>query len=193
MKKYILPLVCCGLLAGTMQSSQAMDVNTLLSQPEKYKTVYADSQQVIYVDTDTIKGTQTMDYPNSMRTMTMKLYVEHFKDYKDINRTDWSDAKKLVSHIDEFDATIFHNKRKKVVEWKQTDLIKQYTATGADYTGEGTSPKIGVDAIDVYMNADNKVRPFSGVAYPNWAVKEKSLKQDNDDHHILPVPKVEEK
>ena len=76
MKKIIslLAMLCLFLLTST--SVFAMDSDTLLNNPFRYRVLSTQPDGIVYVDMDSIQGLQTMDFPSSLETLSCTLYVE---------------------------------------------------------------------------------------------------------------------
>lgn len=78
MKKLLSLLSLSFLLLAGSAASQAMDSDTLLQSPDRYRVVSAQNDSVVYVDINTIQAIQTMDYPNSLENLSCTLYVETY-------------------------------------------------------------------------------------------------------------------
>ena len=117
------------LLAGLSLSSSAfaMDGETLISHPERYRVVYADAHETAYVDMESLFGQQTMDYPSSLENVSFTLYVETYKDAPD--PFDFENGT-LISSIREFKVDISADKRENHYTMDHA-LLAKYDAKGA--------------------------------------------------------------
>ena len=124
MKKFFLYLLA-GLYFPAF-SSGAMDAETLLSSPERYRILYSAGTETAYVDMQSISGQQTMDLPSSLENVNFTLYVESYKNSPDA--FDFED-RNLVSHIREFSVQISANKREQSYTMDYS-LLAKYNAKG---------------------------------------------------------------
>lgn len=126
-------LLCSVLWAGV---AGAMDSATLLSQPDRYRVIGTQADGIIYVDRQSLQGIQTMDYPNSLETLTGTLYVEKYTSSLDVMAFQ---ENRLIRQINEYDATLHANKR---------DQTYTLTATLRNvYTPQGQPYEIKVDTV----------------------------------------------
>ncbi len=123
MKKILLALFA-GLTLST--SAFAMDAETLISHPERYRVVYADANETAYADMESLSGQQTMDFPSSLENVSFTLYVETYKDPLDAFDFDNRD---LISSIREFKVDISADKRENHYTMDRA-LMAKYDAKG---------------------------------------------------------------
>ena len=64
------------LLALGCLTANAMDSQTLVSNPGRYRVISTSPDGIAYADMDSLRAMQTMDYPNSIENMSFTLYVE---------------------------------------------------------------------------------------------------------------------
>ncbi len=123
MKKFLFAL-----LAGLSLSSSvfAMDAETLISQPERYRVIYAQGNETIYADMESLSGQQTMDYPSSLENVSFTAYVETYKEALD--PFDFEN-KTLISSIREFKVDISADKRENHYTMDRA-LLAKYDAKG---------------------------------------------------------------
>ncbi len=109
----------CGalLLAGVMTPAMAMDSETLLSKPERYRVVYADEEQTVYADKESLQSMATRDYPGSIENLSAVLYVETYKPRRDA--MDFENGS-LVERIDEYTVRLHGNKAKGFYSMEKT-------------------------------------------------------------------------
>ena len=93
------------LLAGSL-TSQAMDSDTLLQSPDRYRVVSAQNDSVVYVDINTIQAIQTMDYPNSLENLSCTLYVETYAHPLDAEAYQ---SGRLIRQINEYKAGLLYD------------------------------------------------------------------------------------
>lgn len=116
MKKIILA-TCAALLGLGALSANAMDSATLRSHPDQYRILFANDQQVIYGDMQSLSGLETRDMPSSIQNMSLTLYVENYV----TNPTDFDYAEgKTVSSISEYQSEWLGNKVKQHYQGKTT-------------------------------------------------------------------------
>ena len=160
--KKIIGLVAAALLLGT-SSAMAMDSATLLSQPERYRVIYADQHEVAYADMNTLSGMATMDYPGSLENMHFTMYVETYKPSPDA--FDFARGN-LISHIREFQMTVYANKREQTYGMEKT-LSAIYDAKGkkqdkySSLAAFSQNRQIAADAKTLFLNLDHQSRPVS--------------------------------
>ncbi|GEM_PF-257672 len=151
--KKLYSLMLAGLVLAAPGAAMAMDSAALLAHPDQYRVIYAGEDEVIYADMDTVRGIQTMDFPNSIENMHFKMYVESYKDK--VNAMDFA-KDNLVTQIREFDAGLYVNKNEKSYKM-ELKLDGVYDARGAaipskDQEETGDALKIRAKAKDLYMN-----------------------------------------
>ncbi len=135
-------------------SASAMDAETLISHPERYRVVYTTERETAYADMESLSGMQTMDFPSSLENVDFTLYVETYKDSPDA--MDFEN-RNLISHIREFRISLLADKRENHYEMDRT-LLAKYDAKGATlpaYDNVKTIPetnKIAVDAKSLYIH-----------------------------------------
>lgn len=106
--KKLYSLMMAGLILAAPGAAMAMDSAALQADPAQYRVIYAGEDEVIYADMDTVRGMQTMDYPNSIENMRFKMYVESYRDK--VDAADFGEGR-LVTQIREFDAGLYVNKK----------------------------------------------------------------------------------
>lgn len=154
--------LAAALLLGT-SSAMAMDSATLLSQPERYRVIYADQHEVAYADMNTLSGLATMDYPGSLENMHFTMYVETYKPSPDA--FDFARGN-LVSNIREFQMTVYANKREQTYGMEKT-LSAIYDAKGkkqdkySSLAAFSQNRQIAADAKTLFLNVDHQSRPVS--------------------------------
>lgn len=151
--KKLYSLMMAGLVLAAPGAAMAMDSAALLAHPDQYRVIYAGEDEVIYADMETVRGIQTMDFPNSIENMHFKMYVESYKDK--VNAMDFM-KDNLVTQIREFDAGLYVNKHEKSYKM-ELKLDGVYDGRGAaipakDQEETGDAVKIRAKAKDLYMN-----------------------------------------
>lgn len=117
MKKIMLCFsLLCTLFFSTI-SVCAMDSETLLSNPARYRVISSEPDGIVYVDMETISGMQTMDYPNSIENITCVLYAEKYNSTIDA-MTFANDQ--TIRQINEYQASFYANKREDTYELETT-------------------------------------------------------------------------
>ena len=71
------------LLALGCLTANAMDSQTLVSNPGRYRVISTSPDGIAYADMDSLRAMQTMDYPNSIENMSFTLYVEKYAGIRD--------------------------------------------------------------------------------------------------------------
>ena len=71
------------LLALGCLTANAMDSQTLVSNPGRYRVISTSPDGIVYADMDSLQAMQTMDYPNSIENMSFTLYVEKYAGIRD--------------------------------------------------------------------------------------------------------------
>ncbi len=123
----LLAVLCLFLLAST--SAFAMDSNTLLNNPSRYRVLSTQPDGIVYVDMDSIQGLQTMDFPSSLETLSCTLYVEKYSSTLDAMAIQ---RNKTIHQINEYTAD-FHADKVKGAYTVSTKLTNVYTAQGKPY------------------------------------------------------------
>lgn len=118
MKRQItLATLLCTLALGAFSAS-AMDSQTLLQNPSRYRVVSTQPDGIVYVDTDSLRSMQTRDYPSSIENISAKLYVERYNP----TITDMTfEQGQTISQIDEYTAKGPRTKTGKYIR-NRTDL-----------------------------------------------------------------------
>ena len=129
MKKVLSLLAAASCLVAGAFSAQAMDSATLLNMPGRYRVVSTQGDGVVYVDMDSVKAIQTMDYPNSIENISCVLYVEKYA--ADIDAAAFQDNR-LVRQINEYKAVMNANKREGRFSLT-ANLVNVYTPDGRPY------------------------------------------------------------
>lgn len=126
MKKIFSAALLAALLsaAGT---AAAMDSDTLMRNPSRYRIIASDKASVTFVDMDTILSTETMDYPGSLQNIRCTLYR---MDYAS-NPTDMDFQKgNVVSTISEYSAQFHGNKRERSYRLLESEKLAVYDRKG---------------------------------------------------------------
>ena len=129
MKKLLSLLSLSFLLLAGSAASQAMDSDTLLQSPDRYRVVSAQNDSVVYVDINTIQAIQTMDYPNSLENLSCTLYVETYADPLDAEAYQ---SGRLIRQINEYKASFHANKREQSYSFDST-LTGVYAPDGQSF------------------------------------------------------------
>ena len=136
------------LLAGSL-TSQAMDSNTLLQSPDRYRVVSAQNDSVVYVDINTIQAIQTMDYPNSLENLSCTLYVETYAHPLDAEAYQ---SGRLIRQINEYKASFHANKREQSYSFDST-LTGVYAPDGQSfYANTSADPLRLRDVMGTFIN-----------------------------------------
>lgn len=157
--KKIYALFAAAFLLGST-SAMAMDSHTLLTQPERYRVIYADNHEIAYADMDTLSGMATMDYPGSLENMNFTMYVETYKSSP--SAFDFSRGN-LVSHIRKFQVQLFGNKQAQTYGMEKT-LSAMYDSQGnkqeiySSIADIVKNRKIAADAKTLFLNLDHQSR-----------------------------------
>ena len=130
MKKLTMLFSLLCILAFDAVTANAMDSQTLLSNPDRYRVISTEPDGIVYVDMDSISGMQTMDYPNSIENINCKLYVEKYN-----NTIDAMTFMKgqTIRQINEYDAAFHANKLEGQYAFN-ANLTNVYKPTGEAYT-----------------------------------------------------------
>lgn len=123
----LLAMLCLTLCASI--SSFAMDSNTLLNDPVRYRVLSTQPDGIVYVDMDSLNGLQTMDFPNSLETISCTLYVEKYSSTLDAMAIQ---RNKTIHQINEYTAD-FHADKVKGTYTVSPKLTNVYTAQGKPY------------------------------------------------------------
>lgn len=164
MKKIYALFAAAFLLGGT--SAMAMDSATLLSQPERYRVIYADNHEIAYADMNTLSGMATMDFPGSLENMHFTMYVETYQ--SDPTAFDFAKGN-LISHIREFRMQLYANKIEKTYGMEKT-LSAIYDSKGNKQETYGSiqdivkNRKLAADAKTLFLNLDHQSRVASPIA-----------------------------
>ena len=123
----LLAMLCFSLLASI--SAFAMDSDTLLNNPSRYRVLSTQTDGIVYVDMDSLHGLQTMDFPSSLETISCTLYVEKYGSTLDAMTIQ---RNKTIHQINEYTAD-FHADKVKGAYTVSTKLTNVYTAQGKPY------------------------------------------------------------
>lgn len=123
----LLAMLCFSLLASI--SAFAMDSDTLLNNPSRYRVLSTQPDGIVYVDMDSLHGLQTMDFPSSLETISCTLYVEKCGSTLDAMAIQ---RNKTIHQINEYTAD-FHADKVKGAYTVSTKLTNVYTAQGKPY------------------------------------------------------------
>ena len=156
MKKTAISLMTA-LLLGSV-SAMAMDSETLLSQPERYRIIYANQNEIAYADMHTLSGQATMDYPGSLENVNFTMYVETFKENP--NAFDFA-RNTTISNIREFQVAIHANKMEGTYSMNNT-LSAMYDVKGkkldpySSIADTVKNRKLLSDAKTLFLNLDHQ-------------------------------------
>lgn len=147
MKRQItLATLLCTLALGAFSAS-AMDSQTLLQNPSRYRVVSTQPDGIVYVDTDSLRSIQTRDYPSSIENISAKLYVERYNP----TITDMTfEQGQTISQIDEYTAKVHGQKRENIYEIEPT-LDASYTPDGKILDTKGT-PTVFQNVRHLFIN-----------------------------------------
>lgn len=145
--KKIMMAALAGLVLAAPVVSMAMDSKTLLSDPARYRVIYADDEGAVYADMDTVQAMQTRDYPGSIENISGTFYVESYAEKPDA--MDFETGK-LVKNIQRYQMTLYGNKAKDEYTLNRS-LVAVYDGDGkrignADWKGK----KLDAEADDMY-------------------------------------------
>lgn len=154
MKKVWAAALAGALLAAPF-GAMAMDSNTLLEDPARYRVIYADEEETVYADMDTVQSMATRDYPGSIENMSFTMYVETYA--KNPDAMDF-EAGKLVTTVQKYQTKLYGNKAKDQYKM-ETSLAAVYDPAGkrignADWKG----PKTDAEADDLYYTLYRLIR-----------------------------------
>ncbi len=146
MKKIWAAALAGALLAFPLAAS-AMSSDTLLKDPARYRVIYADDEETVYADMDTVQSMATRDYPGSIENMSFTMYVETYA--KGPDAMDFETGK-LVTTVQKYQTTLYGNKAKDQYKM-QKSLAAVYDPSGkrignADWKGQ----KSDAEADDMY-------------------------------------------
>lgn len=153
--KKIMMAALAGLVLAAPVVSMAMDSKTLLSDPARYRVIYADDEGAVYADMDTVQAMQTRDYPGSIENISGTFYVESYAEKPDA--MDFETGK-LVQNIQRYQMTLYGNKAKDEYTLNRS-LVAVYDADGkrignADWKGK----KLDAEADDMYYTLYRLIR-----------------------------------
>ncbi len=133
MKKTTAAILGALLFTGGVTPAMAMDSETLLSQPARYRVLFANDEQTVYADKETIRAMATRDYPGSIENMSAVFYVETYKPRRDA--MDFENGA-LVERIDEYTVRLSGNKVKGLYAMEKT-LAASYDSAGKELSPAG--------------------------------------------------------
>lgn len=143
MKKKLTAALFALLSAPVM--GMAMDSDTLLASPNRYRPIFADEEQVIYADMHTVRAMQSRDYPGSIENISVTLYVESY--VQDPDAMDFEEGS-LVRGITEYAAQVHGNKAEGVYSMN-ANLTAAYDSAGKP-ADMAAANRIEADADDLY-------------------------------------------
>lgn len=146
MKKTIAAILGTLLFTGVMTPAMAMDSETLLSNPERYRVVYADEEQMVYADKESLRSMATRDYPGSIENLSAVMYVETYKPRRDA--MDFENDS-LVRRIDEYTVQLYGNKAKGIYSMEKA-FAASYDSTGRKLTDAGNA-RWDAEAGELYL------------------------------------------
>lgn len=129
MMKKMTTLCASLLLALGCLTANAMDSQTLVNNPSRYRVISTSPDGIVYADMDSLRAMQTMDYPNSIENMSLTLYVEKYAGIRDDLVFQMGQE---IHQINEYKAALHANKREGTYDLK-ADLTKVYRPDGTDY------------------------------------------------------------
>ena len=119
MMKKMTTLCASLLLALGCLTASAMDSQTLVNNPSRYRVISTSPDGIM----------QTMDYPNSIENMSLTLYGEKYAGIRDDLVFQMGQE---IHQINEYKAALHANKREGTYDLK-ADLTKVYRPDGTDY------------------------------------------------------------
>lgn len=128
--KKITTLCASLLLALGCLTANAMDSQTLVSNPGRYRVISTSPDGIAYADMDSLRAMQTMDYPNSIENMSFTLYVEKYAGIRDDLIFQLGQE---IHQINEYKAALHANKREGTYDLK-ADLTNVYHTDGTAYS-----------------------------------------------------------
>ncbi len=155
MKKLITLLVMLALMILGSLSASAMDSQTLLENPGRYRVISTQPDGIVYADMNSLQGMQTMDYPNSIENISCVLYVEKYAGTLDAMAFQKGN---VIRQISEYQAAFHAN--------KQNDTFQLDTTLTNVYTPQGQAYEIKVDTIRLTQVKDMFIalHRLSGIA-----------------------------
>lgn len=126
MKRNIL-LALIVVLVSLSSAAIAMDTTTLLSQPDRYRVVETNENQLSFVDMKTLRVTGTKDYPGSTENIDGILYV--VDTVKNPTAMDYQDNR-LVMDIYEYKFHLYGNKQRGEYKLEKIVPMQSYDARG---------------------------------------------------------------
>lgn len=118
------------LLALGCLTANAMDSQTLVSNPGRYRVISTSPDGIAYADMDSLRAMQTMDYPNSIENMSFTLYVEKYAGIRDDLIFQLGQE---IHQINEYKAALHANKREGTYDLN-ADLTNVYHTDGTAYS-----------------------------------------------------------
>jgi hypothetical protein len=126
MKKHIWLAVTLA-LGLSSSAAFAMDANTLLSHPERYRVVETNGNSLSFVDMKTLRVMETRDYPSSIGYIDGTLYV--VETVKNPSVMDYQNNR-LVTDIHEYKLHLFGDKEKGEYKLDNTVFVQSCDAEG---------------------------------------------------------------
>lgn len=148
MKKSVCALLMGAIFLAGGIHSEAMDMNTLMADPGRYRVIAADEDEIVFADTNTLLAMQTRDYPVSIENMRVTLYVGRYRESRHLTAMDWMNGN-LLSRIDEYTVQLSANRRKNEVHM-ESSWAASWKADGT--ASEKTQKKWKGDAEELYIN-----------------------------------------
>lgn len=127
--QFTVAALLCTLTLGAVSAS-AMDSQTLLTNPDRYRVVSTQPTGIVYVDMDNLSSMQSRDYPSSIENISAKLYVEKYNPTIDDMTFEQGQT---ITQIDEYTAQIHGQKNANLYE-AETTLDASYTPDGKELT-----------------------------------------------------------
>ncbi len=130
-------------------SVMAMNSAELLGNPVRYRVIFADKNQAVYADMESVTAMESRDYPSSVENFTLTMYAERYA--KKPTAMDYQEGN-VVDSIQQYDATVYGNKRNETYRIKK-DLIAVYDKDGAQI-GDASwgGKKVSFEADDIYFS-----------------------------------------
>lgn len=156
--KKIYGALLAALALSASGTASAMDQETLLADPARYRVIYADEREAVYADMDTALAMSSRDYPGSIENISFTMYVESFAKKPDAMAFQ---KEETVDCIQEYEATLYGNKAK-----DEYDLEKKLSAVysrDGEKLDEGAwkGAKSRAEADDMYYSLFRAVRASS--------------------------------
>lgn len=101
--KKIYGALLAALTLSASGTASAMDQETLLADPARYRVIYADEREAVYADMDTALAMSSRDYPGSIENISFTMYVESFAKKPDAMAFQ---KEETVDCIQEYEATL---------------------------------------------------------------------------------------